>query len=97
MNRLVLILLFMLGLSTAGGNCLYAEEPPKVDTPEGIQFFENKVRPILAENCNKCHGDKKQGGTHRLDAKNSKHAGGETGHAIVLGKTEESLIQDAGN
>ena len=34
-------------------------------TLEQVKFFEEKVRPILAENCYKCHGsDKQKGGTH---------------------------------
>ncbi|MFN0021263.1 MAG: DUF1549 domain-containing protein [Pirellulaceae bacterium] len=97
MNRLVLILYFISGLSTLEGNCLRADEPPKADSPEGIQFFESKVRPILVENCHKCHGDKKQGGTLRLDAKGAMLAGGETGPAIVPGKPDESLLIDAVN
>ena len=25
------------------------------DSPEGVEFFEKKVRPILVDNCYKCH------------------------------------------
>ena len=67
------------------------------DSPEGIVFFENKVRPILVANCHKCHGEKKQEGTLRLDAKAAILAGGETGPAIVPGKPEESLLIEAIN
>ena len=28
-----------------------ANEP----TPEQVEFFENKIRPVLAQNCYKCH------------------------------------------
>src|SRR4051794_30287552 len=28
---------------------------PAVVTPEAAQFFERKVRPILADHCQKCH------------------------------------------
>lgn len=96
MSRLVIFILSVVGMA-AGGATSAAEEPAKADTLEGIQFFENKVRPILVENCHKCHGDKKQGGTLRLDAKSAMLAGGESGPAIVPGKPEESLLIEAVN
>ena len=36
--------------------------------PSAEEFFEKSVRPILAEHCLQCHGDKKQKGGVRLDA-----------------------------
>src|SRR5262245_22197909 len=48
------------------GAALAEEAQP---TPEQIDFFEKKVRPILVENCHKCHGEKKQQGNLRLDSK----------------------------
>ena len=35
---------------------------PALSATEGIQFFENKVRPIFEEHCNRCHGEEKQKG-----------------------------------
>jgi len=35
-------------------------------TAEQVKFFEEKVRPILADNCYKCHGSEKQKGSLRL-------------------------------
>src|SRR4051794_15663031 len=95
MIRLLNMSLLIIGL--AAGGISQAAEPAKegADSPEGIQFFENKVRPILVENCHKCHGEKKQGGTLRLDAKAALLAGGETGPAVVPGKPEESLLIEA--
>ena len=70
MNRVVMLLFLALALDATGADSLRAEEPAKeADTAEGIQFFENKVRPILVQNCHKCHSDKKQEGMLRLDAK----------------------------
>ena len=37
------------GLSLAGGLARAAE------TPEQLEFFEKKIRPVLAEHCAKCH------------------------------------------
>ncbi len=65
--------------------------------PDQIQFFETKVRPILAENCHRCHGEKKQNGKLRLDSAAALLAGGESGPAIVAGEPEKSLLIEAIN
>ena len=49
-----------------GSLCPADESPP---TPDQVRFFETKVRPVLAENCFKCHGPEKQKGGLRLDSK----------------------------
>src|SRR5258706_9739845 len=67
--------------------CLAAQ--PDAD---GIKFFEQKVRPILAERCIKCHGAEKQKGQLRLDTLAAAVKGGETKPAIVLGAPEKSLL-----
>ncbi|MEN8848504.1 MAG: PSD1 and planctomycete cytochrome C domain-containing protein [Akkermansiaceae bacterium] len=60
---------------------------------EGFIFFEEKVRPILAENCLKCHSEEKKiKGGLLLDRKAGWEAGGDSGAVIVLGKPEESLL-----
>jgi hypothetical protein len=61
------------------------------------QFFEQSVRPLLAENCYSCHADQKQKGGLRLDSLASILKGGESGPAVVPGKPEESLLVDAIN
>ena len=67
-----------------------AEDKPL--SPEQIQFFESQVRPILAEQCFGCHGDKKTKAGLRLDARSFALAGGDSGPAIVPGKPEESPL-----
>jgi hypothetical protein len=64
-------------------------------TPAQLRFFEEKVRPLLAENCQRCHGGQKQKGHLRLDSLASVLTGGDNGPAIVPGKPEESLLIDA--
>jgi hypothetical protein len=61
------------------------------------QFFEQNVRPLLAQNCYSCHADQKQKGGLRLDSIESILKGGESGPAVVPGKPEESLLVDAIN
>src|SRR5678816_1800898 len=60
----------------------------------GIEFFEKKVRPVLADNCYKCHSaeaEKLKGGL-RLDTRDSVLKGGDNGPAIVPGDPEKSLL-----
>ncbi len=58
-------------------------------------FFEKEVRPLLIENCQKCHGEEKQEGSLRLDSRESILKGGDTGPALVQGKSAESLMMKA--
>ncbi len=60
-----------------------------------VEFFENKIRPVLVEQCLSCHGEKKQAGGLRLDTKQAVLKGGDTGPALVAGKPGESLIVKA--
>ncbi len=62
---------------------------------EQVRFFESKVRPLLAEQCWKCHGPKAQKGKLRLDSLGAMLAGGESGAALVVGKPDESLLMEA--
>src|SRR5580704_3832684 len=57
-------------------------------TPE---FFENKVRPILANNCFGCHTNSQLGGL-RLDTLEGMKKGGKRGPAIVAGDPDKSLL-----
>ena len=59
---------------------------------EQTRFFESKVRPVLLDQCTKCHGPQKQKAGLRLDSLEAMLAGGETGPAIVPGKPGESLL-----
>ena len=61
----------------------------------GLDLFESKIRPILVNRCEKCHGARKQEGGLRLDQKSGWARGGDQGPAIVPGKPEESLLVKA--
>jgi hypothetical protein len=58
----------------------------------GIEFFERKVRPLLAENCYTCHGEEKQKNHLRLDSPAAIRAGGESGPVIVPEHPEKSRL-----
>ena len=81
----------LLGWSFCAAAMAATPEP----TPEQIRFFEEKVRPILAEHCYKCHGSEQQKGSLRLDIPEMALAGGESGPVIVPGKPEESPLVEA--
>jgi uncharacterized protein DUF1553/uncharacterized protein DUF1549/cytochrome c len=61
----------------------------------GEEFFEKRIRPILAENCFSCHGPKKQKAGLRLDNPDSYFKGGESGAVVVKGQPERSLLIQA--
>ncbi len=66
-------------------------------TAEGLAFFEKKIRPVLVENCYKCHSassEKVKGGL-LLDTREGIRKGGESGHAVVPGNLKESLLISA--
>ena len=66
-------------------------------TPAQSDFFENKIRPVLAENCYKCHSaqaEKVKGGL-LLDTRDGVLKGGDSGPALVPGAPDKSLLIQA--
>src|SRR5437016_6217264 len=66
-------------------------------SPEDLAFFETKVRPILSDQCFKCHSTKavKLKGGLLLDSREAALKGGETGPVIVPGDPEHSRLVEA--
>ena len=65
------------------------------DSPAaGVTLFEEKIRPVLAEKCFKCHSERarKVRGELKLDTRAALLKGGETGPAVVPGNLEKSLL-----
>lgn len=60
----------------------------------GIDFFEKKIRPVLAQHCYECHSNraKKLQGGLKLDSRSTIRRGGESGPSVVPGKVEDSLL-----
>lgn len=54
--------------------------------------FDREIRPLLQERCIECHGEKKQKGELRLDAKVHAFKGGHDGPAILAGKADASPL-----
>jgi hypothetical protein len=69
-GRFFLASTLLCGSLAAGLWALGQAEPPKLTaaTPEQAEFFEKRVRPVLAERCFSCHGSRLQQGGVRLDS-----------------------------
>ncbi len=72
------------------GMVAHAAEP---DT--GVEFFESRIRPLLTDVCQECHGARKQKGDLRLDSRAGWMKGGASGAVIVPGKPDDSLLISA--
>src|SRR5579863_158686 len=84
----------LLGLALFA-SALDAKEPAE---PAGVavsDFFERKVRPLLVEKCQACHGEKKSRANLRLLSRAAILEGGDSGAAAVPGKPAESLLVQA--
>lgn len=94
-SQLVLLLTvlgtWILGATEAG--FVFADQ----SSEDGIQYFETRIRPLLAERCYGCHSiraDKQEGGL-RLDHRDGWLKGGERGRAVVPGDARASLLIQA--
>jgi hypothetical protein len=76
-------------ISTTRGGCLAIllvvvspnvsqaqEERAEPWPPEALSFFEQRIRPVLAEQCLSCHGERKQTSGLRLDSRSAILEGG---------------------
>ena len=75
-----------------------AEEQPPGDnpfSPADLEFFEAKIRPVLATHCQECHGARKQEANLRLDSRAGLLAGGDSGPAARPGDPQHSLLIQA--
>ncbi len=68
-----------------------AANPPAAEPVDYVQ----DVKPILSRRCYACHGALKQKNELRLDTAALAIKGGESGPAVVPGKSDESLLIDA--
>jgi hypothetical protein len=62
-----------------------------------LQFYETKIRPVLSEQCYKCHSHQADRikGRLLLDSRDAVLAGGVSGPAVVPGKPDDSLLIQA--
>lgn len=98
MHRIVLLLLVTLSFPGS----VIAGEPKTAKASggseaEGLAFYEEKVKPILAQHCYRCHSHaaKKNKGGLVVDSLAAMLTGGDTGPAVVPGKPDQSLLIQA--
>ena len=63
--------------------------------PPPLEHFELHVRPLLVDNCIKCHSGSRPKGALRLDTLDAILTGGDSGPAVVAGDPGESLLVSA--
>lgn len=74
----------------------FASDPPADSVaPDSLEFFETRVRPLLAEHCFSCHGDVDPKAGLRLDHIESILEGGDSGPALVRGEPDVSRLVHA--
>jgi hypothetical protein len=96
-----LVLLSSLALPAIGAICSSpggaAEPEGNRPSPEQIEFFERKIRPVLVEHCYACHSAaaKELQGELLLDRREGLLRGGGRGPAMVPGDPKASLLLKA--
>jgi len=84
-------LVFLMACCSSEIELVHADE----FSPQQLELFEKQIRPLLIENCLKCHGPEKQESGFSLATRESLVKGGESGAALVAGKPAESLLVKA--
>jgi cytochrome c553 len=59
------------------------------------EYFEQRIRPVLANVCFRCHGGERVSGGLRVDSREALLAGGDSGPAIEPGQPDSSLLLKA--
>ena len=87
---------FMALVTSASVLVVRAQQPVVEHSPtaEQIEFFEGRVRPVLAEKCFQCHSSRTSTpfGGLRLDSRQGLLNGGDSGPAVVPGQSADSAI-----
>ncbi len=91
-----------IGIGVGVGGCVVSCLPgvaaPAVDLtrlpPPSTQKvdFDRDIRPLLEKSCIRCHGPERPKSDFRLDRRDLALRGGTTGHDIIPGKSEQSLL-----
>ena len=74
--------------------CCFLASPAGAQQLDRSKFFEERVRPVLANHCFACHTSSKLGGL-RMTSHQSLLEGGNSGPAIVPGQPDRSLLIQA--
>ena len=85
-----------LGLSAAAGvwqpATLVRAQAASGPAPDTVEFYNQRVQPIFANNCYRCHGGMNHRGGLHLDSREGMLKGGHDGAVVVPGHPEKSLL-----
>ena len=86
------MIIFVIALSLLGA--------PEEAGRDPISFFEEKIRPVLAERCYQCHSAEaaRRGtlmGKLQLDTREGVQRGGSRGSVVVAGRPDQSMLIEA--
>lgn len=79
-------------LLLVGGLTAASAADEKTFSPEEVKFYETQVKPILDDQCLKCHGGEKTKAEFRVTSRGAMLRGGDTGPAVDLEKPDKSLV-----
>ena len=93
MSFRIAITIWLVAICPSSGAFLFADELKANEK----QFFEAKIRPVLVKQCYGCHSSQsgKTKGGFALDTRDGLRAGGDSGHGVVAGDLDGSLIISA--
>ena len=86
---------FQLALRLLVVACAFVATSSRADDASSEEFFEKRIRPVLAGTCFRCHGGQKTSGGLRIDSREGLTKGGESGAAIELTALDQSLLLKA--
>ncbi len=66
-----------------------AQLPPPTGRPVS---FSQEIKPILEKSCLQCHGHGRDKGNFKIDSRETLLQGGDSGAAVVVGRSAESLL-----
>jgi hypothetical protein len=90
MKSVATVAIFWLLVTAFSAAC--AREPQPGGSPQAAEFFETRVRPVLAEHCHSCHGPTKQKAGLRLDSRAALLKGGDDGPVVIPGQPNQSAL-----
>ena len=68
------------------------QEPASADSAEGLKLFEERVRPILQNNCVECHNPSQSKGEFDLSTREALLFEGEFGAWVIPGEPDDSEL-----
>src|SRR5262250_2841595 len=84
---------FLLFCSPALALTITPEQVAQLPPPANHKIdFSKEIQPIFESSCIKCHGRGKDKGGLRIDTRETLLKGGDSGAAVVSGKSAESLL-----